>query len=407
MTARFTRLMGALVGPDLVSARQGFLALLVSSGGDLLAGVTLGTIQDTLEELPGLLVLIPAAIAMRGNIFGALASRLGTAMLTGTFVLSRRRSTLVGQNLLSALALTFVMSLTLAALAKSIALAFDLTSISLLDFVVISMLGGVISSAVVLAITLGVAAGAARYGWDMDSVAAPVITASGDMVTVPALFLATYFVGIPILSPVLAAVTAGLAVLSLVAVARSGLPLLKRIVAESLPILFLAGVIDIIAGITMEKRLEAFTTLPALLVLVPPFLTKTGALGGILAARLSSKLHLGISEPTARPPRAARADFRLVAVFAVPVFTLLALSADLVSLLLGLESPGPVRMVGISLVGGLLATSACLAITYYGAIAAYRLGLDPDNHGIPLVTSSMDLIGALALIFAILLLGVG
>ncbi|HYH52345.1 MAG TPA: magnesium transporter [Acidimicrobiia bacterium] len=407
MTARFTRLMRALVGPDTVSARQGALALLVSSGGDLLAGVTLGTIQDTLEELPGLLVLIPAAIAMRGNIFGALASRLGTAMLTGTFVLSRRRSTLVGQNLLSALALTFVMSLTLAALAKSIALAFDVRSISLLDFVVISMLGGVISSAVVLAITLGVAAGAARYGWDMDSVAAPVITASGDMVTVPSLFLATYFVGIPILSPVLAAVTAGIAVLSLVAVFRSGLPLLKRIVAESLPILFLAGVIDIIAGITMEKRLEAFTTLPALLVLVPPFLTKTGALGGILAARLSSKLHLGIIEPTARPPRAARADFRLVAVFAVPVFTLLALSADLVSLLLGLESPGPVRMVGISLVGGLLATSACLAITYYGAIAAYRLGLDPDNHGIPLVTSSMDLIGALALIFAILLLGVG
>jgi mgtE-like transporter len=55
----------------------------------------------------------------------------------------------------------------------------------------------------------------------------------------------------------------------------------------------------------------------------------------------------------------------------------------------------------------MLATTACLAITYYGAIAAYRLGLDPDNHGIPLVTSSMDLIGAVALIFAILILGVG
>jgi mgtE-like transporter len=96
-----------------------------------------------------------------------------------------------------------------------------------------------------------------------------------------------------------------------------------------------------------------------------------------------------------------------VSVLAVPVFILVAASADLVSLLFGLESPGPVRMIGISLVGGMLATTACLAITYYGAIAAYRLGLDPDNHGIPLVTSSMDLIGAVALIFAILLLGAG
>jgi mgtE-like transporter len=381
--------------------------LLISSGGDLLAGVTLGTIQHTLEQLPGLLVLIPAAIGMRGNIFGALGSRLGTAIHTGTFTLSRRRSTIVGQNLLAALTLTFAISLALAALAKSIAVAFDLHSISLLDFVVISMVGGVISSAVVLVITVGVAAGSARYGWDMDSVAAPVITAAGDMVTLPSLFLATYCVRVRFLSPALGALTAGLAVASLVGVLRSGLPLLKRIVAESLPILLVAGAIDIIAGITIEKRLAAFTTLPALLVLVPPFLEDTGALGGILASRLSSKLHLGLIEPTPRPARAAWADFRLIAVFAVPVFTLVAISSDLVSVLLGLDSPGTVRMIGISLIGGLLATTACVAITYYGAIAAYRLGLDPDNHGIPMVTSSMDLIGAVALIFAILILRVG
>jgi mgtE-like transporter len=404
---RLARLAHALLGPDTVSARQGFYALLISSGGDLLAGVTLGSIQHTLELLPGLLVLIPAAIGMRGNIFGALGSRLGTAIHTGTFTLSRRRSTVVGQNLLASLTLTFTISLALAALAKSITLAFDLRSISMLDFVVISMVGGVISSAVVLVITVGVAAGSARHGWDMDSVAAPVITAAGDMVTLPSLFLATYCVGVPILTPVLGALTAAVAVASLVGVVKSRLRLLKRIVAESLPILLIAGAIDIIAGITIEKRLEAFTTLPALLVLVPPFLEDTGALGGILASRLSSKLHLGIIEPSTRPSRAAWEDFRLVAVFAVPVFTLVAVSADLVSLLLGLATPGPVRMIGISLIGGLLATSACVGITYYGAIAAYRLGLDPDNHGIPLVTSSMDLIGAVALIFAILIMRVG
>lgn len=404
---RWTRWLHALAGPDTSSARQSFSALLVSSGGDLLAGVMLGSILSTLEELPGLLVLIPAAIGMRGNIFGALGSRLGTSILTGTFALSRRRSTVVGQNLLSAVTLTFVVSLALAALAKSIALAFHLSSISLLDLVVISMVGGVISSAVVLGITLAVAAASARKGWDMDSVAAPLITAAGDMVTLPSLFLATFCIGIPILSPALAVFTAGIAAASLVGVVRSGLPLLKRIVAESLPILLIAGTIDIIAGITIEKRLETFTTLPALLVLVPPFLTKTGALGGILAARLSSKLHLGMIEPSGRPSRVARAEFRLTAVFAVPVFTLLAVSSDLVSLALGLESPGLLRMLGISLLGGLLAMSACITITYYGAIAAYRLGLDPDNHGIPLVTSSMDLIGALSLIFAILMMGAG
>src|SRR5438270_120306 len=95
----------------------------------------------------------------------------------------------------------------------------------------------------VLAITVGAAAGSAHYGWDMDSVAAPVITAAGDVVTLPSLFLATYCVGIRFLSPALGALTAGLAVASLVGVLRSGLPLLKRIVAESLPILLMAGAI--------------------------------------------------------------------------------------------------------------------------------------------------------------------
>ena len=71
-----------------------------------------------------------------------------------------------------------------------------------------------------------------------------------------------------------------------------------------------------IANALVEKRLAAFTTLPALLVLVPPFLEDTGALGGILASRLSSKLHLGLIEPTPRPQRAAWADFRLIAIFA-------------------------------------------------------------------------------------------
>jgi mgtE-like transporter len=73
----------------------------------------------------------------------------------------------------------------------------------------------------------------------------------------------------------------------------------------------------------------------------------------------------------------------------------------------GLATPGVVRMIAISLVGGFLATVAAVGIAYYGAIASFRLGLDPDNHGIPLITSSMDLIGAFALILAIVLLGVG
>jgi mgtE-like transporter len=46
-------------------------------------------------------------------------------------------------------------------------------------------------------------------------------------------------------------------------------------------------------------------------------------------------------------------------------------------------------------------------VAYYWSIVTYRLGLDPDNYGIPLLTSTMDLVGAIALIVGIILVGVG
>jgi mgtE-like transporter len=259
-----------LVGSDAASIRQGLAALLVSSAGDLLAGLTLGAITHTLSALPGLLVLVPAAIGMRGNVFGALGSRLGTAIHTGTFALSRRAGTVVGQNVLAALALSLSVSLALAVLAKAVAVGFGLAhTISVVDFVVISVVGGAVSSVFVLLLTLAVAAASARRGWDLDNVSAPLVTAAGDVVTLPSLFLATYLVGIRVVSPVLAVLTAALAVAALVGALRAGLPLLSRIVGESLPVLCVAGAIDVVAGLTIEKRLESFVAFPGLLVLIP------------------------------------------------------------------------------------------------------------------------------------------
>ena len=397
----------ALLGSDAAGIRQGLVALLVSSGGDLLAGLTLGAITHTLDRLPGLLVLVPAAIGMRGNIFGALGSRLGTSIHAGTFRLSRRVDTVVGQNVAAALALTLSISLALAVLAKAVAVGFGLPhTISVTDFVLISVVGGAVSSAAVLGITLGVAAGSVRYGWDLDNVAAPLVTAAGDVVTLPSLFLSTYLVGFHIVSSALALVLAALSVVVLARAWRAGLPLLRRIVRESAPVLCVAGTIDVLAGLTIEKRLESFLTFPGLLVLVPPFLEDTGALGGILSSRLGSKLHLGVLQPTNVPERAARGDFLLTFLYAIPVFVLVAVSSEVAAGVAGLATPGMLRMIAASMIGGAIATSVAVVLAYYGAIATFRLGLDPDNHGIPMITSSMDLVGAFALILAIVLVGI-
>ena len=329
----------ALLRSDASGVRAGFVALLISSGGDLLAGLTLGSITGTLEALPGLLVLVPAAIGMRGNVFGAMGSRLSTAIHTGTFQLSRNPDTVVGQNLAASISLSLSISLVLAVLAKVISVGFGLeNTISIADFVVISVVGGFLSSIVVMAITVAVATLSVRRDWDLDNVAAPIVTAAGDVITLPALFLATYLVGLAWVTPIVAALCAVAGIVALVASVRARRPILRRIARESVPVLVLAGTIDIVAGLTIEKRFSSFLVFPALLVLVPPFLEDSGALGGILSARVCTKLHLGTLQPGRWKLRAVADDILLVFLYAVPVFLLLGVSADIAAAVVGLKA---------------------------------------------------------------------
>lgn len=94
----FVRATG-LLRTDPVSVRTGFFALVISTIAGLVAGFVLGSITGTLLALPGLIVLEPAAIGLRGNVFGALASRLSTISQLGELRFSRRIVTPVGQIL--------------------------------------------------------------------------------------------------------------------------------------------------------------------------------------------------------------------------------------------------------------------------------------------------------------------
>jgi mgtE-like transporter len=402
VAARFVALLRA----DPAGVRAGFVALLISSFGDLVAGVTLASLNNTLQTIPALIVLIPAAIGMRGNVFGALGSRLGTLIHTGTFRLSRRLDTPVGQNIASALVLSLSTSVVLAILAKAVASIFGQPSITIVQLVVISVIGAVLSSIVVLVITMAVATYCATRHLDLDNVAAPIVTAAGDIATLPSLFVGTLLIKLHWVTGTIAALCVVAAVLALVWVARHrAFDIGRRIVVESLPILLLAGSIDLLAGVTIQHRIDSFAAYPALLVLVPSFLEDSGALGSILAARVSTKLHLGTLLESRAPWRAAAEDILLVYVYSVPTFVLLGLSSDIASALTGFKSPGTLNMVLVSLVGGFFATTGAVVIGYYAAVFTNRLGLDPDNHGIPIVTSSLDLVGAFSFILAIVLLG--
>ncbi len=384
---------------------QGFVALVVASAGSLAGGVVLGSITGTLERLPGLLVLVPAAVAMRGNIFGALASRLGTTIHSGLFEIGRRREGPLMQNLYAATVLTLTVSVVVAVFAKAVSLAFGDDSMSLLDFIVVSLVGGVLASVFVGALSVGLSLLAYRRGWDLDTVAAPLVTAAGDMLTIPALFAASFLAEIRFVTPALALVSLVVAVWATVAGLRTNLEATRRIVRESLPVLFLAGLLDILAGHFVEARLEQFAAFPALLMLIPPVLGNAGGLGGMLSSRLASKLHLGVMPPQGLPASLAVIDFFTVFLIALAVFPLMGYAGALLAPVFGLESPGIVNMIEVATLAGVMATLLATVVAYYSAVATYRLGWDPDNHGIPVITASMDFVGVVCFVIALVATG--
>lgn len=389
------------------SLRQGFAALFVSSVGELIAGIALAGIAGILDELVGLAVLIPAAIGMRGAIFGAMGSRLSTAIQTGLFEFDLRRGVLA-ENVRAAAVLSLVSGVFLAFLARYMSDVLGVrTELTVFDYVVISTVGGIIAGTLLLGITVLVARLSVARGWDMDNIAAPMITASGDILTLPALVLATYLIGIPIFSNALAVILCLVAGAALFYGFRLGVGNLRRILAESLPILAFTGFVTILVGVALQDREEQFTTLLALSILLPAFLQEGGALGGILSSRLSSKIHLGLLAPRGMPQLAAFKDFTLTYIFAAGVYVFIGGVSHFlaVGLFSPEASPGFAAMLGISAVAGLIATTAAVLAAYYGSIVSYRFGLDPDTYGIPIIAAAVDLLGFMSLIISLVVFG--
>ena len=397
----------ATVTAGAVDVRQRFVALTVGVVAASAGGLVLASAEGTLIDLPGLLLLVPGAIALRGNVFGAVGSRLGTAVHTGTFRLSARPDGVVGQNMLGAAVLSLALSAILGVLARGTAVVFGIApTMSLADFVVVSTLGGLLASVVVGVVTVGLAAGSVRFGWDLDNVMAPLVSTLGDLATVPALVVAALLADRAGLTDALGLGVVATAFVVLVVAWRTPLDEVRRIVRQSVPVLAVAGVLDLVAGVTVEKRLDDLLAAEAVLVLLPAFLGTAGALGGILSSRLSTHFHLGLDDATPLPSRSSLREARSVGLLAVPVFALCAALAQWASVATGQTTPGLGDLLLVMLLAGAVATLLVLLVAYYTTMAAFRFGLDPDTYGIPMVLSVLDLVGAFTLILALLAVGV-
>ena len=386
--------------------QQGATALALSTAAGFVAGLVLGSITGTLELMPGLLVLIPASVGMRGMIFGAMGARLGTGIAAGVFEPTLRRGGLLSQNVEVAVISAVLSSFYLAGMAKLVASAFGEDTVSFWDLVTISVVGGVLASAVILVVTVRLSIQSFRRGWDLDAVSTPMVTAIGDMVTLPALFLATFIARNDSLNAIVAAMCTVAAIGALAWAVMKSSSGVRRILLEMAGVSALAPMLDIFAGAVLEAHRTELEAIPGILILIPPFVSQAGAIGGILSSRLSSKLQLGVITPRGRPERPALVDAALVVTLGLIVFTAIGVIATVLASAIGVARPPAGLMIGGTVLAGILVLPVTLVVGYYVAILTTRFGLDPDNHGVPTITATLDLTGVAAVLFVMSVLGV-
>lgn len=172
--------------------------LVVSLGGGLFAGAVLGSgpMLQTLEDYPGLLLLLPAFLAARGNVYGAMGARISSGLHQGLIAPEFEWD----DRLVNAVVASFVngigISVLIGLLSWGILQALGRESARLVELVGITFVSGVLTSVVLVFGLLVLVFGSYELGLDPDNLVGPLVTTLGDVFGVCFLYVAVVVVGV-------------------------------------------------------------------------------------------------------------------------------------------------------------------------------------------------------------------
>ena len=161
--------------------------LVVLTAIELGSGIVLDTFESTLLRYPTLLVLVPVAIGMAGNLGSILAARFSTALHLGLLAFDVDDDRLVG-NAVATIALAVTVFPLVGAGAWLLQSLLSGTRLPLLTVVGVALLSGAVLSALAVAVTTTTTYAAYRFELDPDDVVIPVVTNVCDVLGVLVLF---------------------------------------------------------------------------------------------------------------------------------------------------------------------------------------------------------------------------
>lgn len=169
----------------------------------------------------------------------------------------------------------------------------------------------------------------------------------------------------------------------------------RSIVTTMLPLLMVLSVLQMVSGSVLEAFEETLLAYPSLLILVPVQIGTAGNLASIMCARLSTQLHLGTFELHPSNPD-VRANVGAILALALTVFSLVGVAAWAIGRTLG-GTLSLAQVFTISMLSGMALALLVISLSLLSVTLSFRLGYDPDDTTIPVVTNVCDIVGVLIL----------
>lgn len=168
--------------------REMLSSQLVSITGGLIAGAALAAYTDKLLLLPGMLIILPGFLEMRGNISSSFASRLSSGLFLRVIDANKVKSKIIVGNLAASFFLAVMVSLVLGVIAFVFSFLFLATAYP--KIILLPLVAGVIANAIEIPLTLFVTLWLFKKGHDPNNVMGPFVTSTGDITSIAALLIA-------------------------------------------------------------------------------------------------------------------------------------------------------------------------------------------------------------------------
>ena len=362
--------------------------LLLTVLGSAFAGGILGRMEEVIMLIPGVIILVPAILDLRGDVGASFGSRISSLLHLGSLEPTFRPSALLLNNISGAFSLSFVFSGFFGMFAHLLSVLLKLSSAGMWKLSMIGLFSGVLSSSIMIPFTLSLAILSFRRGLDPDDIISPAIAVVGDGIAISSIWVATIL---------LRRFTMPDNVLLPVGFIAVGLAIPNRyrwwsIFIESTPVLITCGVLGIIAGLFLHNQESALAGLPYLFVLIPQIISKVGSMASIAGMRLTSALYLGFSKPFKWNRYVwdnIIAVFWMGVILVVPVAGISFITAKLLSI--GKPEIYPLFMLTLLI---MVPLSVLMSIfSFILASSVKRIGRDPSNFVVPLITSLSDIAG--------------